>query len=256
MSDKTVSGPRASLDPPAPTNYSKNEQTRNLFNGVASRYGLLAEALSFCQTGAWRRFLVSRLDVGPGETVLDICTGTAVVAIRIARTTDARVVGLDLSEQMLQVGQRNVSKAGLTSNVSLLMGRAESLGFGDQSFDAVCFTWLLRYVDDPHATIREAVRVLKPGGRLVSLEFGVPKNLVVRNLWNIYTRLGLPLFTKAISSGWRDLGNFLGPSIAGFDRSYSDDDLSQMWLDLGISDVQVKRLSMGGGVVMWGTKTG
>ena len=251
-----MSGPRASVDPPAPTNYSKNEQTRSLFNGIASRYGLLAEALSFCQTGAWRRFLVSRLDVGPGETVLDICTGTAVVAIRIARTTDARVVGLDLSEQMLQVGKRNVAKAGLTSNVSLLMGRAESLGFGDQSFDAVCFTWLLRYVDDPRATISEAVRVLKPGGRLVSLEFGVPKNPFIRNLWKFYTRLGLPLVMGAVSSGWRDLGKFLGPSIAGFDRSYSDEDISQFWLDLGISDVQVKRLSMGGGVVMWGTKTG
>ena len=211
--------------------------------------------MSFGQTGVWRRFLVSRLDVGPGETVLDICTGNAVVALKIARTTDARVVGVDLTEKMLRVGQRNVSRAGRRNNVSLLIGRAESLGFGDESFDAVCFTWLLRYVDDPRATISEAVRVLKSGGRLVSLEFGVPKNVVVRNLWNLYTMRGLPLITGAMSSGWRDLGRFLGPSIAGFDRSYSDEDVRQIWLDLGISDVHVKRLSMGGGVVMWGTKT-
>ena len=199
--------------------------------------------------------MVSRLSVGPGDTVLDICTGTAVVALKIAMRTDARVVGVDISERMLRLGQRNVSKAGLRSNVTLLRGRAENLGFGDESFDAVCFTWLLRYVEDPHATISEAVRVLKPGGSLVSLEFGVPTNFVVRNLWNLYTRLGLRLATRAISSGWRDVGIFLGPSIVAFDRSYSVEDISQIWVDLGISRVQVKRLSMGGGVVMWGTKT-
>jgi demethylmenaquinone methyltransferase/2-methoxy-6-polyprenyl-1,4-benzoquinol methylase len=194
--------------------------------------------------------------VGPGDTVLDICTGTAIVALKIAKTSDARVVGVDLSEGMLRLGQRNVSRAGLGSNVTLLRGRAENLGFSDESFDAVCFTWLLRYVEDPYATIREAVRVLKPGGSLVSLEFGVPKNVIVRNLWNLYTRMALPLATRAISSGWHDLGVFLGPSIADFDQLYSDDDISHIWVDLGISEVQVKRLSMGGGVVMWGTKTG
>ena len=250
-----MSGSEATLDLPG-TNYSKNEHARRLFDGIASRYELLAEAFSFWQTSAWRRFLVSRLNVGPGDTVLDICTGTAVVARRIAKTSKARVVGVDLSERMLRQGQRKVSKAGLRKNVTLLRGRAENLGFGDESFDAVCFTWLLRYVEDPSATIKEAVRVLKSGGSLVSLEFGVPKNVVVRNLWNLYTRLGLPLATGAISSGWRDLGKFLGPSIAAFDRSYSDEDIKQIWVDLGISNVQVKRLSMGGGVVMWGTKTG
>ena len=187
--------------------------------------------------------------------MLDICTGTAVVALKIAMSSDARVVGVDLSERMLRLGQRNVCKAGLRSNVTLLRGRAENLGFGDESFDAVCYTWLLRYVEDPHATISEAVRVLKSGGSLVSLEFGVPKNVVVRHLWNLYTRLGLPLATGAISPGWRDVGRFLGPSITAFDRSYSVEHITKIWVDLGISQVQVKRLSMGGAVVMWGTKT-
>jgi demethylmenaquinone methyltransferase/2-methoxy-6-polyprenyl-1,4-benzoquinol methylase len=254
MSDNSTSGPEATLGPPR-NNYSKNEHARQLFDGVASHYDLLSEAFSFWQTAAWRRFLVSRLSVGPGDTVLDICTGTAGVALRIAMRSHARVVGVDLSERMLRRGQRNVSKAGLRSNVTLLRCRAENLGFGDESFDAVCFTWLLRYVEDPNAAISEAVRVLKPGGSLVSLEFGVPKNVVVRNLWNLYTRLGLPLVAGAISSGWRDVGKFLGPSITAFDRSYSVEDISRIWVDLGISQVQVKRLSLGGGVVMWGTKT-
>ena len=253
MSDKSAYGFQATAGPPR-TNYNKNQHAQRLFDGIASRYDLLAEALSFCQTGVWRRFLVSRLDVGPGATVLDICTGTGAMALGIARKTEAKVVGVDLSEQMLYKGRQNVSDAGLQDTVTLLRCRAESLGFGNDSFDAVCFTWLLRYVEDPPATIAEAVRVLKPGGRLVSLEFGVPTNVVARSLWSLYTKLALPLATGAISSGWRDLGKFLGPSIDSFDRAYSDEDISKIWVDLGISDVQVKRLSLGGGVVMWGTK--
>ena len=235
--------------------FSKNKQAGGLFDGIASHYDLLSQLFSFFQTGFWRRFLLSRLQVGPRDTVLDICTGTAGVAVNIAGASGARVVGVDLSGGMLRLGQRNVAKAGLDDKIALLLGRAEALAFADGSFDAVCFTYLLRYVDDPRATLGEIVRVLKPGGSLVSLEFGVPRNLVVRNLWNAYTRLIIPLVANAISPGWRRLGAFLSPSILGFYRSYSIEDISRMWVDLGIADVRVKSLSLGGGVVMWGTKT-
>ncbi len=109
-------------------------------------------------------------------------------------------------------------------------------------------------MDDPQATVMEAARVLKPGGTLLSLEFGVPENPVVRNLWNAYTRVGLPLATRMMSPGWRYVGNFLGPSISEFYRAYPIQSLRQMWVDSGISNVQVKKLTLGGGVVMWGTK--
>ena len=188
--------------------------------------------------------------------MLDLCTGTAGVALDLARSTGARVVGVDLSDKMLRQGQRNVNRAGLTGEVHLLTGRAESLGFGVGRFDAVCFTWLLRYVDDPHATLGETVRVLKPGGTLASLEFGVPEHMVVQKLWSAYTSFALPLATKALSPGWRYVGTFLGPSVSGFYRSYPLRDIRQMWVDSGISNVQVKKLSWGGGVVMWGTKDG
>ena len=235
--------------------FSKNKHAGGLFDGIASRYDLFSQLFSFFQTGSWRRFLVSRLQVGPGDIVLDICTGTAGVAVNIAGSSSARVVGVDLSGGMLRLGQENVAKAGLRGDVALLLGRAEALAFADGAFDAVCFTYLLRYVDDPRATLGEIVRVLKPGGSLVSLEFGIPRNLIVRNLWNAYTRLVLPLATSAISPGWRRLGAFLSPNIVGFYRSYSIEDISRMWVDLGILDVRVKRLTLGSGVVMWGTKT-
>lgn len=185
---------------------------------------------------------------------MDLCTGTAGVAIQVARTFGSRVVGVDLSTQMLYRARRKVARVGLEDEVLLLAGRAEDLAFPDSCFDAACFTYLLRYVDDPEATLREIVRVLKPGGRLVSLEFGVPESRMVRSLWLAYTKVVLPLAARLISTGWREVGGFLGPSIARFHRSYPVEQLQRIWIDSGIPDVQVKRLSLGGAVVMWGAE--
>ena len=198
--------------------------------------------------------MVSRLPVGPEDRLLDICTGTGGVALDIARKSGAAVVGVDLSENMWWAAQRNIAKAGMSAKVSIVGGRAESLSFKDGCADAICFTYLLRYVEDPGHTLDEIVRVLKPGGTLVSLEFGVPENFLFRGLWNAYTRFFLPMTTKILSPGWRYVGSFLGPSISEFYQKHSLEDVRQMWLEAGISDVQVKKLTMGAGVVMWGTK--
>jgi demethylmenaquinone methyltransferase/2-methoxy-6-polyprenyl-1,4-benzoquinol methylase len=233
----------------------RNRSARRLFDGIAQRYDLLSEVMSFFQFGRWRRFLVSRLNVRSGDTVLDLCTGTATVAARMAKTFDVKVVGVDLSAGMLQGARRRISGRRLDRRVSLLLGRAENLAFADGCFDAVCFTYLLRYVDDPAATLEEIARVLKPGGCLISLEFGMPGNVFARGLWHAYAKAALPLATRFLSPGWRELGSFLGPNIEAFCRSYPLERLRQMWMDQGISDVRVKRLTLGGGVVMWGTKS-
>ena len=236
--------------------YMMNQRARRLFDGIAAQYDLLAELYSFLQNARWRRYLISRLNVGPEDTVMDLCTGSAGVAKQIARTLGSRVIGVDLSVEMLHRGRIKIRKAGLEKRVALVLGRAESLAFTDASFDAVCFTYLLRYVEDPEVTLREIVRVLKPGGRLVSLEFGVPENGIVRSLWHAYTRGVLPVTATFISKGWREVGAFLGPSISRFYRSYTVEHIRDMWVNLGIPDVQLKRLSLGGAVVMWGTKVG
>ncbi|MEK7806267.1 MAG: class I SAM-dependent methyltransferase, partial [Chloroflexota bacterium] len=158
------------------------------------------------------------------------------------------------SPEMLRRAQHRISQGAFERDITLLLGRAEDLAFADECFDAVCFTYLLRYVDDPESTLREIVRVLKPGGSLVSLEFGVPRNIVVRGLWYAYTRGALPLMVRAVSPGWRRVGTFLGPSISEFYRAHPIDQIQRMWVKAGISDVRTKRLSLGGGVVMWGTK--
>ena len=225
-----------------------------LFDGIASRYDRWAQIFSLYQYERWRHFLVSRLPRCSTGTVLDLCTGTAGVAIRIAQRTGGRVVGVDLSPGMLHQAHARLSSTAAGEKIALLSGRAESLPFPDRCFDAVCFTFLLRYVDDVPATLAEVVRVLKPGGYLASLEFGVPRRMAIRGLWYAYTRLLLPLASRWVSSGWREVGGFLGPSISRFYRTHNLDELKAVWRNVGVDDVEIKSLSLGGAVVMWGTK--
>lgn len=233
---------------------ARNEHARQLFNAIPREYDLLVEVLTLFQNSRWRRFLVSRLRLKPGSQALDVCTGTAGVAIAIAQAYQTRVTGLDISEGMLARGRTNVQRAGLADRIDLVCGRAEATGFPDNHFDAVAFTYLLRYVDDVPATIAELARVLKPGGCLASLDFAVPRNPLFYLLWLAYTRGVLPLATAAVSPGWRRVGRFLGPNISEFYRRCPVDAIVAAWRQAGIADVRVRRLSMEGGIIMWGTK--
>jgi demethylmenaquinone methyltransferase/2-methoxy-6-polyprenyl-1,4-benzoquinol methylase len=221
-----------------------------LFAPLGPTYDRYANLLSFGQDPRWRRFLVSRVDVGPGDTVLDVATGTGAVAIELARRTGCRVVGVDRSAEMLETGRRRVESAGLTDRIELREANAEHLPFQDGSFDALTFTYLLRYVDDPAATMGELARAVKPGGTIAMLEFGLPRGLA-RPPWELYVRVGLPLLGARVSPGWRRVGSFLGPSIREFHGRY---DLPGLWHEAGISDVHARRLSLGGGVVLWGRR--
>jgi demethylmenaquinone methyltransferase / 2-methoxy-6-polyprenyl-1,4-benzoquinol methylase len=219
-----------------------------LFSPLGPTYDRYARLLSFGQDPRWRRFLVSRVEVGPDDTVLDVATGTAAVAIELTRRTGCHVIGLDQSAEMLEAGRRRVAAAGLAGRIELVHGNAERLPFEDASFAALTFTYLLRYVADPAETMRELARVVRPGGTIAMLEFGLPRGLA-RPAWELYVRAGLPLLGALISPGWRQVGSFLGPSIREFHARY---DLRELWARAGIKEIQSKRLSLGGGVVMWG----
>jgi demethylmenaquinone methyltransferase/2-methoxy-6-polyprenyl-1,4-benzoquinol methylase len=219
-----------------------------LFAPLGPTYDRYARLLSFGQDPRWRRFLVSKVEVGPEDTVLDVATGTAAVAIELTRRRGCRVVGLDQSDEMLETGRRRVEAAGLEDRIELVPGTAERLQFEDPSFAALTFTYLLRYVADPAATMRELARVIRPGGTIAMLEFGLPRGLA-RPAWELYARIGLPVLGALISPGWREVGSFLGPSIREFHRRY---DLRELWDGAGIKDIRSKRLSLGGGLVMWG----
>jgi demethylmenaquinone methyltransferase / 2-methoxy-6-polyprenyl-1,4-benzoquinol methylase len=226
------------------------DQAFDLFAPLGPTYDRYASLLSFGQDPRWRRFLVSRMDVGPDHRVLDVATGTAAVAIELARRSGCRVVGLDQSGEMLAEGRRRVGAAGLGERIELVQGEAERLPFDDASFDGLTFTYLLRYVIDPLATLGELARVVRPGGTIAMLEFGLPRG-VARPAWELWVRIGLPTAGVLISPGWREVGSFLGPSIRDFHRA---NDLPSLWRSAGIEGVESRRMSLGGGLVMWGRK--
>ena len=242
---------------PLSTSAERNSFAQDLFTPLPARYDRLAEILSFGQNGRWRRAMVNQVVRAPGESVLDVASGTAGVAIQLARRTRARVVGVDLTEQMLLRGNVNVARAGLAGRIGLVAGQAEQLPFPDASFDALTFTYLLRYVDDPQATLAELARVVRPGGRVASLEFCVPLSPLWRAAWWLYTRTLLPL-GGLLTGGreWFVVGRFLGPNISWHYSRYPVSWTEQAWREAGFTDVGVKLMSLGGGLVMWGTRSG
>ena len=228
-----------------------------LFAGLPRHYDRAAAVLSFGQDPRWRHAMVEAVAAGPDERVLDVATGTGLVSEALVRRYRCTVVGLDQSTAMLEAARARIARdAELGRRVSLVVGEAEHLPFEDAEFDHLTFTYLLRYVDDPAATLRELARVVRLGGRVASLEFAVPPSPIWRALWKFYTRFGLPALGRLVSREWRDTGSFLARSIPEFYARHPLEEVARLWTDAGIGDVHVRRMSLGGGVVIWGTRMG
>jgi demethylmenaquinone methyltransferase / 2-methoxy-6-polyprenyl-1,4-benzoquinol methylase len=232
---------------------ARTRHARELFAPLGPTYDRYARLLSFGQDPRWRSFLLSRIPAG-ATRVLDVASGTAAVSIELARRAPARtVIGVDQSTEMLAAGRERIARAGLGERVELRDGRAESLPFADGEFDALTFTYLLRYVDDVPATLRGLARVVRPGGVVAMQEFGLPCG-VWRPLWEMYVRAGLPAAGALIAPGWHEVGSFLGPSIREFWEQWPEPALLDAWRAAGIEHVEARRLSVGGGIVIWGRR--
>jgi demethylmenaquinone methyltransferase/2-methoxy-6-polyprenyl-1,4-benzoquinol methylase len=228
----------------------RSRHAQELFAPLGPSYDRWARLLSFGQDPRWRAFLVSRVPPD-ARRVLDVATGTAAVAIELARAeAERRVVGVDQSAQMLAAGRERVERTGLDGRIELREGRAEDVA-AEGEFDALTFTYLLRYVDDPAATLRGLAQAVRPGGTVAMLEFAVPRGLW-RPLWELYVRVGLPAAGRLVSPAWGEVGRFLGPSIRGFWSRLPEPRLLELWREAGLVDVQAQRLSLGGGIVVWG----
>src|SRR5690242_14460132 len=233
---------------------ARTRHAQALFAPLGPTYDRYANLLSFGQDPRWRRFLVSRIPASALH-VLDVACGTAAVSIELARQVPTRsMTGIDQSEDMLAAGRRRVASADISDRIELLQAQAESLPFGDAEFDALTFTYLLRYVDDPRATLTELARAVRPGGVIAMLEFAVPRG-VWRPLWELYVRVGLPAAGAAAGPGWREVGTFLGGSIRDFYARVPEPALLDLWRDAGIREIRARRLSLGGGIVVWGTRS-
>lgn len=231
----------------------RKRQALELFRGLPRRYDALSAALSFWQDPRWRRALVSAVAPRTGERVLDVATGTGMVVAELLARADCSVVGIDQSAAMLSAARARFASTP-SSRVELVEGQAEALPFPDESFDALTFTYLLRYVDDPRATVRELARVVRPAGRVASLEFGVPPRTAAYAAWRLYTAVGLPTLGRLASREWAEVGRFLGPSICGFYARHPLARIISYWQEAGLEDVRVTQMSLGGGVVMSASK--
>jgi ubiquinone/menaquinone biosynthesis methyltransferase len=229
---------------------SPTDDGRRTFEGIGATYERAGAVLSFGQDSRWRARLVQSVRALPDDVVLDVATGTGLVARALKERYACEVVGLDRSADMLRAA------AARDGHIPLVRGRAESLPFPDESFDHLTFTYLLRYVDDPATVMRELGRVVRPGGRIAALDFGVPGNPVLRALWRVYTTVGLPLIGRVISQRWASVGAFLRGSIERFAAEHGAADVERYWREAGVKDVTVERLSFGAGVVMTGVKDG
>jgi demethylmenaquinone methyltransferase/2-methoxy-6-polyprenyl-1,4-benzoquinol methylase len=225
--------------------HSLQAQARELFAPLGPTYDRVGAALSLGQDPLGRRFLVSRLP--RGGHVLDVATGTGLVAAELLRR-GFKVTGVDLSPEMLAVAHRRFG-----DEVQLINASAEALPLDSESFDHLTVAYPLRYVADPGATLAELARVVRPGGFVASLEFGVPQG-PARPLWGLYVRTVLPLAGRLLRHGWREVGDFLGGSIRDFWERHPLERQLEWWHAAGLREVEVRRLSLGVVVVIWGRK--
>jgi demethylmenaquinone methyltransferase/2-methoxy-6-polyprenyl-1,4-benzoquinol methylase len=230
---------------------ARKQHALALFAGLPRHYDRAGSLLSFGQDPRWRAALVRSIPVARGARVLDVATGTGMVAAALVRRSGCRVTALDQSPQMLGGLQaRLAADPLLAGSIEPLLGEAESLPFADASFDALTFTYLLRYVEDPAAALRELARVVRPGGRVAMVEFGVPSRPLLRVLWRVYTRAVMPALGRLLSRDWQEVGRFLGPNIEAFYARVRLAQLVRLWEQAGLRDVRVRRMSFGAGVVM------
>ena len=196
------------------------------------------------QDGRWRAHMVQAIAPRRPDAALDIAAGTGSIT-RLLQQDGATVTSLDQSAQMLGTA--------VDRGATGVLGTAERLPFSDARFDLVTFGYLLRYVGDVGDCMTEITRVLRPGGRVGMVEFGRPRGLW-RPLWWLYTRIGLPVAGLFAGREWYRVGRFLGPSIDDFVDHYPAARIVASWEEAGLVDVHLARLSLGGGLVMWGRR--
>lgn len=211
-----------------------------MFDAIAGRYDLLNHVLSAGIDRYWRWRAIRELGFTGRETVLDLCTGTADVALSARRGGASRVVGLDFAHEMLRVGRDKVDRSGLPG-IGLVRGDAMVLPVASATVDAVTMAFGIRNVFEPAKAVSEIHRVLKPGGRLAVLEFSMPRTPGVRAVYQWYFRHVLPRVGRLVSRH-SEAYTYLPASVGAF---FSPEEFSDLVTGMGFSDVRAVPLTLG-----------
>ncbi len=220
----------------------KKQQVAGMFNDIAFRYDFLNRFLSAGIDIKWRKKAIKQLTELQPKTVLDVATGTADVAIMASNMLKPeKITGIDISDGMLEIGRKKVQKLGLQNTIELLNGDCETINFNNDSFDAVTVAFGVRNFENLEKGLSEIKRVLKPGGKLVVLEFSKPKSAVVKALYNLYMKIICPNVGKIFSKN-RNAYQYLDESIKKFPEGQN---FTGILDNLGYRNTYIKSLSLG-----------
>lgn len=220
---------------------AKKEEVRGMFNRIAHRYDYLNHFLSLGIDRIWRKKLRRSLSAYTPDSILDIATGTGDLAIELARLKPSRIIGIDIAEEMLAMGQKKIDKKKLQHLIKLQQGDSENLPFDDHSFDAAVISYGVRNFETPLKGLKEICRVLKPGGVLMILEFGMPEKFPVKQAYSFYFNYILPFWGKIFSGSYESY-KYLPQSVKTFPYGKAFTHLMQQ---AGFHNTRARKLSQG-----------
>ena len=229
----------------------KREQVEAMFNHIAPTYDLLNHTLAFGIDRRWRRKAIEALKPFAPQTILDVATGTGDFAILAARCLNPeRIIGIDISEGMMEVGRQKVNDAGMQSVIRFQKDDCTALSFDAATFDAVTVSYGARNFENLEGGLREMCRVLKPGGHLMLVELTTPPRFPMKQLFGIYSHVVMPLVGRLISHD-DSAYTYLPRSMEAFPQA---ERLVPMLRSCGFSDVQFRRFTFGLSTMYLATK--
>jgi demethylmenaquinone methyltransferase / 2-methoxy-6-polyprenyl-1,4-benzoquinol methylase len=220
----------------------KKKQVEEMFDGIAFRYDFLNRFLSFGIDVGWRKKAIRQLGSLQPANLLDVATGTGDMAILAAKRLQCNsIIGIDISDKMLEIGRQKVSKARLSNTIQLLKGDSETISFGSESFDAVTVAFGVRNFENLEGGLTEILRVMKPGGKLVVLEFSRPTAPIIKQFYNLYMNRLCPWIGKLFSKN-KAAYQYLNDSVKNFPEGK---DFVAILEKLGFRNTSRKPLSLG-----------
>ena len=240
-----------SIVPYKDSELSKKQQVAGMFDDISGKYDFLNKFLSAGTDTGWRKKMLQQLAGLNPKTILDVATGTADVAIMAAHMLKPeKITGIDISDGMLEIGRKKTAKLGLQHTIELLNGDSEAIKFDDESFDAITVAFGVRNFQHLETGLSEMKRVLKPGGKLVILEFSKPKMPIIKSIYQFYMKIVTPNMGKLFSKN-RNAYQYLDESIKRFPEGKN---FIAILDKLGYTNTYSKSLSLGICSIYCGTK--